>query len=337
VHNALAWNRIFLPLGFGWNLERELRGVDVVHLHEFRSYQNAVVLPHLQRMGIPYVLTAQGGMPRIMGRLAPKAAYDRLVGQRILRHACRLHALNDLEQQQFLDLGVEPERIAILPNGVDLDEYRDLPAVNGFRGRYSIPSRAPIVLFLARVNKIKGVDFLVASFNEVRKCLPDAVLVIVGPDDGYLTEIKRQIQGLGLEGQVRFTGYLAGNAKLEAYQSASVYVLPSAYEMFAITLLESLACGTPIIATDRCGLADFVRHNDLGSIVTYGDVPGLRDEIVHILQTPAPAQARARAGREYVLANFGWEKIVEKWEALYRECALSSHPASGRGGERGEG
>jgi glycosyltransferase involved in cell wall biosynthesis len=103
--------------------------------------------------------------------------------------------------------------------------------------------------------------------------------------------------------------------------------------MFAITLLESLACGTPIIATDRCGLADFVRQNDLGSIVTYGDVPGLRDEIVHILHSPGQAQARARAGREYVLANFGWDMIVEKWEALYRECAglpaLTPFPAFG--------
>ena len=323
LRNSLAWNRIFLPLGFGWRLERELRQVDVVHLHEFRTYQNFVVLPHLQRLGIPYVLTAQGGMPRIMGRLAPKSVYDRLVGHRILRHAFRLHALNELEQQQFVGLGVEPERITILPNGVDLDEYRELPAVDGFRDRYGIPPRAPIVLFLARVNKIKGVDFLVASFHEVRKALPDAVLVIVGPDDGYLAEVKRQIQQLGLDGRVRFTGYLAGSQKLQAYQSASVYVLPSAYEMFAITLLESLACATPIIATDRCGLADFVRHNDLGSIVTYGDVPGLRDEIVRILQAPAEAQGRARAGREYVLANFGWDKIVEKWVELYQECALA--------------
>jgi glycosyltransferase involved in cell wall biosynthesis len=321
LNNSLAWNRIFLPLGFGWGLERELRRVDVVHLHEFRSYQNFVVLPHLARLGIPYVLTAQGGMPRIMGRLALKSVYDRLAGQSILRHACRLHALNELEQEQFLGLGVRPERIAILPNGVDLDEYRSLPAANGFRERYGIPPRSPVVLFLARVNKIKGVDFLVASFNEVRKSLGDAVLVIVGPDDGYLAEIKRQIAQFGLDGQVRFTGYLAGADKLAAYQSASVYVLPSAYEMFAITLLESLACGTPIIATDRCGLADFVRQNDLGSIVTYGDVPGLRDEIVHILQAPAEAQGRARAGRDYVLANFGWEKIVEKWEALYQECS----------------
>jgi glycosyltransferase involved in cell wall biosynthesis len=126
---------------------------------------------------------------------------------------------------------------------------------------------------------------------------------------------------------VRFTGYLAGRAKLEAYQSASVYVLPSAYEMFAITLLESLACGTPIIATDRCGLADFVRQNDLGSIVTYGDVPGLRDEIVHILHSPGQAQGRAQAGRQYVLANYGWDMIVEKWDELYRECAC--HRARG--------
>ncbi len=321
VSNHLAWARLFTPLTIGFYLERELKRVDVAHLHEYRSFQNAMALPIMERLKVPFVLTAQGGMPRIMGRYALKQAYDALVGQRILKHAARLHALNTLEQTQFLELGVEPERIAILPNGVNLDEYRVLPPVNGFRAKYDIRQNAPVVLFLARVNKIKGVDFLVSGFAEVRKVLPEAVLVIVGPDDGYLTEIKQQVATLGLEAHVRFTGYLDGVAKLEAYQSANLYVLPSAYEMFAITLLESLACATPIIATDRCGLADFVRHNDLGSIVNYGDVNGLKDEIVNILRSPDEAKRRARYGREYVLANFGWDNIAETWEDVYRKCA----------------
>ena len=124
-----------------------------------------------------------------------------------------------------------------------------------------------------------------------------------------MAEVKRQVQGLGIGDQVRFTGYLDGDDKLQAYQAASVYVLPSAYEMFAITLLESLACGTPIIATDRCGLADFVRQNDLGSIVTYGDVGGLKNEITRILY------------RQYVLDHFGWDSIAENWLKVYKACA----------------
>ena len=324
LSNYLAWGRAFLPLGFGRQLRESLSHADVAHLHEFRSYQNSVALPLMEKMDVPFVLTAQGGLPRIMGRHSLKVLYDQMVGQRILRNAARLHALNEMEREQFIDLGVEPERVAILPNGVDLEQYRSLPPVNGFRARFGIPEGVPIVLFLARVNKIKGVDFLVSSFDLLRRVSPQVVLVIVGPDDGYLTEVKRQVQTLGISSQVRFTGYLDGDDKLQAYQSASVYVLPSAYEMFAITLLESLACGTPIIATDRCGLADFVRQNDLGSIVNYGDVGGLQNEITRILSRPQDVQRRAGYGRQYVLDNFGWDSIAENWLKVYRDCVAGN-------------
>ena len=320
ISNYLAWRRAFFPLGFGNKLQKSLRDADVVHLHEFRSYQNAIALPYMVRTGVPFVLTAQGGLPRIMGRNTLKILYDRNFGARILSSAARLHALNELEREQFIDLGVDPQRIAILPNGVDLDQYQSLPSFTGFRARFDIPEEAPIILFLARVNKIKGVDFLVSSFNMLREVYPDAVLVIVGPDDGYLQEVKHQVQVLGIEKQVRFTGYLDGDDKLQAYQAASVYVLPSAYEMFAITLLESLACGTPIIATDRCGLADFVRQNDLGSIVNYGDVKGLKTEIVRILGHPVDVERRADYGREYVLKHFGWDRIADNWLTVYQDC-----------------
>ena len=84
--------------------------------------------------------------------------------------------------------------------------------------------------------------------------------------------------------------------------------------MFAITLLESLACATPIIATDRCGLADFVRHNDLGSIVNYGDVNGLKDEIVNILRSPDRSQTpRALWTRVCAGKLPGWDNIAETW------------------------
>ncbi len=322
LSNHLAWKRAFFPLGFGRRLHATLRRADVAHLHEFRSYQNAVARPRLEKLSVPFVLTAQGGLPRIMGRNALKMLYDQSVGKRILRNAARLHALNEMEREQFIELDVEPERVAILPNGVDLEQYRSLPPVDGFRARFDIPDGVPIVLFLARVNKIKGVDFLVSSFELLRRESPQTVLVIVGPDDGYLPEVKRQVQGLGIGDQVRFTGYLDGDDKLQAYQAASVYVLPSAYEMFAITLLESLACGTPIIATDRCGLADFVRQNDLGSIVTYGDVGGLKNEITRILGRPQDVERRAGYGRQYVLDHFGWDSIAENWLKVYKACAV---------------
>lgn len=325
LSNRLAWSRLFLPLGFGAKLEAELNRADVVHLHEYRSFQNAVALPIIRRFDKPFILTAHGGLPRLVSRYALKQVYDALVGRRLIRQASRLHALNNMEREQFLELGGKPEQIAVASHGINVDDYRALPLADAgtFRRKYNIPANAPLVLFLARLNKIKGVDFLVSAFAEVRRELPQAVLVLAGPDDGYLSDVKRQIDSLGLAASVRFTGYLDGAAKIEAYQAADVYVLPSMYEILGLTLLEALAYGVNIITTDRCGLSDSIQQNDLGAVVKFGDVTGLKDEIVRALKDPAEPR-RAEQRRNYVLANFSWEAIAERWVLVYQQCAANT-------------
>ena len=324
LSNRLAWSRVFLPLGFGSQLSAAMAKADVVHLHEFRSYQNAVALPLLERQRKPFVVTPQGSLPRIMGRYALKAVYDQLYGRRILRSAARLHALDDMERRQYIALGVEPARVAVQPNGIDPAEFDSLPDAEEFRTRHGIAAGIPVILFLARVNRIKGVDFLVQSFALVHKRAPQALLLIVGPDDGYLGEVKRQVHALGIGGHVRFIGYLDGREKLAAYRAASVYVLPSTYDIFGITLLEALACGTPVIATDGVGFADFMLQNNLGAVVKFGDTTALQLEITRVLQQPLPElAARSAAGRQYVLQNFGWENIARDWLQVYASCAVN--------------
>jgi glycosyltransferase involved in cell wall biosynthesis len=247
--------------------------------------------------------------------------YDALVGKRLIAQACRLHALNTMEQKQFLEVGGRLEQIFIAPNCINVDEYRTLPQSNDFRAKHNIAPDAPLVLFLARINKIKGVDFLVSAFAEALNELPEAVLVIAGPDDGFLSQVKEQIQTLGIGERVRFIGYTDGAAKLEAYQAADVYVLPSTYEILGITLLEALACRTPVITTEQCGLADEIQQNGLGSVVEYGDVSGLKDELVRTLCNRETMRRDAERRREYVLANFDWDKIAARWEEMYGECA----------------
>jgi glycosyltransferase involved in cell wall biosynthesis len=250
----------------------------------------------------------------------------------LIRQACRLHALNNMEREQFAQLGGRPEQIAVATHGINVNDYRALPLADAetFRRKQDIPAGAPLVLFLARLNKIKGVDFLVSAFAEARRELPQAVLVLAGPDDGYLAEVKRQIDSLGLADSVRFTGYLDGSAKIEAYQAADVYVLPSMYEILGLTLLEALACRATVITTDRCGLADSLQQNDLGAVVKFGDVNGLKDEIVRALRNPADAQLAERR-RNYMLANFSWEAIAEWWETVYRQCAMNQRLDASRG------
>lgn len=320
LSNRLAWNRIFLPLTFTQGLAQACSAADVVHLHEFRSYLAAVTLPILRQTNTPFVISPQGSLP-VLGRSLLKSIYDPWVGRPLLQQAAGLHATSPMEREQYLEAGADPARIHLIPNGIDPADYETLPGPGDFRARHHIPSAAPLVLFLARINRIKGVDFLVSAFARLAQAEPQAILALVGPDDGYLAQVKRQVAALGLSDRVRYIGYLSGQEKLQAYQAADVYVLPSTYEILGITLLEALACGAPVITTQRCGLAPALAEAGLGTVVKFGDVESLSAQLVDALQNRAALQADAGRRRAYVLQHFSWKKIADSWESVYAQCA----------------
>jgi glycosyltransferase involved in cell wall biosynthesis len=322
LSNRLAWNRIFLPLSFGRGLAETLRQTDIVHVHEYRSVQDAIALPILKRTQTPFVISPQGSLP-VIGRSLLKRIYDPLVGQHMLQAAAGLHAINRMERDQYSVAGAPVDRIHFAANGINADEYETLPDAGDFRAKHNIPASAPLVLFLARVNRIKGVDFLLKAFAQVAQQYSDAVLALVGPDDGYLAEAKRLMRELGIEQRVRYIGYLGGQEKLQAYRSADVYVLPSTYEILGITLLEALACETPAITTDRCGLADTIEQNHLGAVVKFGDVAQLASEIRQALTDRDALRNDGPRRRDYVLKNFNWDTIADTWETIYGQCARS--------------
>ncbi len=118
--------------------------------------------------------------------------------------------------------------------------------------------------------------------------------------------------------RVLFTGPLYGQEKLQAYVDASVYVLPSSYEIFGITILEALACGTPVVVTDRCGIADII-NQQAGLVVPY-DTDRLRHALLQMLNDDKMRQQLGQRGKLLVREQFNWEKIAEQFEHMYQSC-----------------
>lgn len=321
LSNTLAWRRIFLPSGFARGVAWLIRRVDVVHIHEVRSLLNAAALPHLLLARVPYVITAHGGLPAELGRAACKRVYDALYGRRLLEHACRLHAMTTMERDQYAALGLPPERIVQIPNGIDPSSVSVEADARAFRQRHNIPDTAPVVGFLGRLNRIKGLDFLVDAFAALLRLRPDAVLLIAGPDDGARGELEAQIARLGIGAAVRFTGMISDDAaKTAAYCASDVYVLPSRYENLPTTVLEALLVARPCIVTDRCGLAAELVEAGVAQTVPFGDTGALQAAILRVLDDPPAARAQAEAGRRYVIQHFDWQTAVDRWLEVYREC-----------------
>ena len=307
---------IVISLGMVRAMAREVGNFDILHLHEYRTLLNVVAHHYARKYDIPYVLQAHGSLPIMTSQKGLKQIYDNFWGYRLLKDALRVIAVTKREAEQYKKMGVDEDKIEIIPNGIDLSEYENLPKRGEFRKKYGINESEKIILFLARIVKIKGPDLLAKAFAELSKEIDNVNLVIVGPDEGYLPSLKKLIADLEISDKVLFTGPLYGQEKLKAYVDADVYVLPSSYEIFGVAILESLGCGTPVIVTDRCGIADVI-DGRAGLVVPY-DKDQLRDAVLHMIGNDKLRREFGEKGRLLVRERFNREKIAQQVENVYQ-------------------
>ncbi len=320
ISNKLAWYRFVLNPGVIFALRKNLRNYDVIHFHGYRNFQNMFVYYYAKKYNVPYIIQARGDLPYHDQKILIKKIFDFFCGNRLLRDAKKAIALTQMEVDQYINLGVIETSVELVPNGIDLTEYQTLPQKGYFKKKYDIEDKEKIILFLGRIHKIKGIDLLIEAFSLITKEFTDVKLVIAGPDDGYLSILKKQIDDFKIHDKVLFTGPIYGQDKIAAYVDADVYVLPSRYEIFGNTILEAYACGTPVIVTNRCGISDFVKN--VGYVVNF-DRSELKDAILVLLKDRDLREGLGHEGKELVKKRFDLNEIIACYEKVYSSCFIS--------------
>jgi len=321
LSNLLAARRLYLPKRLVTVTKTELKNFDVIHLNEFRSLLSIIVHHYAKKYSIPYVLQAHGSVGTYFQKGVLKRVFDRIWGCRILKDASKVIALTSAEAEQYKRMGVSEGKIEIVPNGINLSEFENLPRRGEFRRKYRLNQNQKIILYLTRINKVKGPDLLVKSFAELSKEIDKVKLIIAGPDDGYLPILKKLLKELAIEERVILTGPLYGRDKLRAYVDADVYVLPSRYEAFSVGVLEAFACGTAVIVTDHCGIADVI--NDQAGLVVPWDKEQLSKAMLYMLSDNEKRREFGEKGRLLVREKFNWEKVGGQVEQVYLGCTSS--------------
>lgn len=298
-------------------LSKNISNFDIVHIHDCRSFQGIYAYFFAKVKKVPYVFQPHGSylfslLDSTPKRLA-KIALDKVISNRVVMGSSKIIALSEVEAEQCRKAGIPNEKIAIVSNGIDLSEYDNLPSKGSFRRRFNINKEDKIVLFLGRIHKIKGVDILVKAFADIVKKMGRVRLVIAGPDDGFLPELKTLIAALKIENNVLIVGPLYGRNKLEAYVDADVYVLPSRYETFPMSILEALACGTPIILTENCGIASYFKEK-VGLLVR-PEPSSIYEALLEMLTTKRMGEFRKNC--KNVVREFDISETVTKLERVY--------------------
>jgi len=287
---------------------------DLIDAHYF--YPDGVAAAKLgAALGKPVVITARGSDLNVIPR-------HRLPRRQIKTTAARVAAVvtvSEALKREAQALGIESGRISVLRNGVDLERFRplDRPTI---RERLSLAG--PVWLAVGNLVELKGVHVTLGALAKA----PDAVLLIAGegPEAARLRQLASE---WGVEARVRFLGNVAHAQLPEYYNAADVLMLASSREGMPNVVLESLACGTPVVVAPFAGAAELIKTPEAGGIADARTAEGML-AAWHELWDRKPTRAATRRFAE----NLGWGPVVEAQCALYAKV-LAAHESAKRIGE----
>jgi len=301
-----------------------LGGFDLVHLH-YPFYFGAELL-WLKSLSsvLPYVVTYHQDVvfDGPLGLLA--RWHHQLVARRILLRARKVLATSwDYAQASRLAdlLDAHPERVAELPNGVDADRFHPAANAEECRRAYGLAAGDQIVLFvgaLDRAHYFKGVEVLLEAIAQLRRQTLNLWLVGEG---NLRQDYQQRAEQLGLA-NVSFCGRVSGKELSARYAACDVLALPSTTmgEAFGMVLLEAMASGKPVVASNLPGVRSVVSDGQDGLLVRPGDAGDLAHKIGLLLDDPRLRREMGERGRRKVEARYAWPTIIPRLVGVYQEA-----------------
>ena len=273
------------------------------------------VVPHL----FGSTVFAETGIPQALYVLGHEALIPF-----VYRHTPFL-AISESTRDDLVHRGVPAAHVTVVHCGMDHERFRP-----------SAPKAdRPTVVFLGRLRKYKGVELLFEAFAAVRREIPAARLWIVG-DGPYRASLEAHAARFRLGDSIEFLGFVPGPDKVARLSAAHVSVCPSPKEGWGLTVIESNACGTAVVASRSPGLVDSVQDGQSGLLVSHGDVAALADAIRSVL-TDGGLRARLEERGRAWAARFTWDRCADEAHAVLEHAlgrTLERGPAERAGVSR---
>ncbi len=311
--------------------ERDGLAYDVIHAHYWLSAEVARALGAAWDVPVVQMFHTLGLVKReVMDEDVDGESDIRVdIERRAVRESAAIVAASEIEAEELMQLyAADPERLAIIPCGVDPRVFRPIRQADA-RQALGRDQCERLVLFVGRIEQIKGIDVLLRALALLFFRRPDLrsqiCLLVVGgaldPDDDApetekVTELRRLVHAHRMEDNVDFVGSQDQERLALYYAAADVCAVPSLTESFGLVALESMACGTPVVATRVGGLQTVVEDGSSGLLVAAGDYQALAEAILAVLGDHRLRVHLAHGARERA-ESFTWQRVGSEIGALY--------------------
>ncbi len=297
----------------------EPRGYDVIHSHYWLSGVAGMQLS--EAWDIPHI-TMFHTLALLKQQARPEAAEPPLrieYERRIIASVDRIAAATPHERDQIARLyGISPQRISVIPCGVDLCHFK--PQDRKFARAALGLNGDPTVLFVGRPDPLKGGDLLIQALGLLEQ--PATALMVGGTleGDSQLEHLRALAQEHGLQDQVRFIGAVPQKDLPRYYSAADLMVVPSYYESFGLVAVEALACGTPVIATKVGGLQYIVQDGENGFLIPWR-CAGLFAETIETTLSDGELLAQLRTAARPSVLRYSWRAVAAHIRQVYYDLA----------------
>jgi glycosyltransferase involved in cell wall biosynthesis len=282
---------------------RRLNRPDVAHVFGFRDPVTTAVAAWCRLARVPYVFEPLGMFEPRLRKVLLKRMLDGTLYRGVARGAAVVVVASERERDTVVEHGVPGGKVRVRGNGFPAPAER--PPNGDLRARLGIPNGAPLILYVGRIAAGKGIEHLVAAVQE----LPGAHLVVAGPDDRH---------GVAPRGERVHTLPMTDDPPGHLYPQADLFVLASAGESFGMVAAEAAAAGTPVIVSDRCGIAGFFRDGE--ALVVPYDRAAVVAAVRRVLGDAALREQLALGGVAAAL-RMSWDRVADVQEEIYREVA----------------
>ena len=249
-----------------------------------------------------------------------KARYYRILDNYTSQFNQQVIAVSNAVRDDLIEQGIPAERITVIQNGINIPDI-DPDAGERIRRELGVKPEDTVIGAVGRLSPQKDYPTLLRAFKEVKRSCPRAILLIAG--DGYLREnLEKLTDELGIRERVKFLGYRSNI--LEVVSSFDIYVLSSLWEGLPLAVLEAMAMGKPVVATNVPGTEEAVNEEETGFLVPLKDDHSLSQRIIELVRNKEKAQVMGEAGRRRWHDCFSLNRVIDEHEVLYQNLALTS-------------
>jgi len=288
---------------------------EMLHANNLYFYTTVAACHNLKALRLPLVTTLHLGSISELQGIARYAAsfYEKSIGRWILSKSSRIVAVSHAVKEYAETLGVNPRKVSVVPNGVDILQFQPSSAEDKHDGEVRVG-------FIGRLIANKGPQYLVEAAPRIIREFPDVRFQVAG-DGPMLHDLQHRVRELGVQTAFRFLGTVPSN--VEFLQSCDIVVRPSLTDGMPLAVLEAMACGKPSVASRVGGTPEILQDGDTGYLVEPRNVEQLVSKVSKLLADPDLRVKMGNRARNFAEGYYSWEEIARQMTKVYENALLN--------------